>query len=142
VSALDVSVRAQILNLFMDLRSQLGAAYVFIAHDLAAVRHMSDQVAVLYLGSVVEIASTDSLYEHPLHPYTRGLLEASRAPDPRHPNLESTIQGEVPSPIDPPGGCRFRTRCPLAAARCAEEAPPLRELAIGHAVACHFAETA
>jgi oligopeptide/dipeptide ABC transporter ATP-binding protein len=140
VSALDVSIRAQILNLLKDLQAQLGVAYLFIAHDLAAVRHMSDEVAVMYLGSVVEQAPVSRLYGTPAHPYTRGLLAASLPPDPRNPNLEATIQGEIPSPIDPPSGCRFRTRCPIAVDRCAVDRPALRELDPGHLVACHLAE--
>jgi oligopeptide/dipeptide ABC transporter ATP-binding protein len=139
VSALDVSIRAQILNLLKDLQQELGVAYIFIAHDLAAVRHMSDEVAVMYLGSVVEQAPVSRLYRTPSHPYTQGLLAASLPPDPRHPNLDATIQGEIPSPINPPSGCRFRTRCPIAEDRCAVERPPLRELEPGHLVACHLA---
>lgn len=140
VSALDVSIRAQILNLLRELQRELGVAFLFIAHDLAAVRHMSDEIAVMYLGAVVERGPVEVIYTNPAHPYTRGLLEASLPPDPRHPNLTSSIEGELPSPISPPSGCRFRTRCPFAADRCAEEPPDLRELGDGRVVACHFAE--
>ena len=140
VSALDVSIRAQILNLLKALQGDLGVAYLFIAHDLAVVRHMSDEVAVMYLGSIVEQAPVSRLYGTPAHPYTRGLLAASLPPDVRNPNLDATIQGEIPSPIDPPSGCRFRTRCPIAVDRCAVDRPALRELNPGHLVACHLAE--
>lgn len=140
VSALDVSIRAQILNLLKDLQQQIGGAYLFIAHDLAAVRHMSDEIAVMYLGAVVEYAPVQAIYNAPKHPYTQGLLAASLPPDPRRPNLDATIFGEIPSPIDPPSGCRFRTRCPIAVAHCAEERPPLRERGDGHLVACHLAD--
>jgi oligopeptide/dipeptide ABC transporter ATP-binding protein len=140
VSALDVSIRAQILNLLKDLQDKIHVAYLFIAHDLAAVRHMSDQIVVMYLGSVVEYAPVGNVYDKPKHPYTQGLLEASLPPDPRNPNLTATIHGEIPSPINPPSGCRFRTRCPIAIARCAEERPLLRDVGDGHLVACHLAE--
>jgi oligopeptide/dipeptide ABC transporter ATP-binding protein len=139
VSALDVSIRAQVLNLLKDLQDKSGVAFVFVAHDLSAVRYMSDDVLVMYLGAVVERGPTESLYRDPKHPYTKGLLEASLPPDPRNPNLESRIQGELPNPMNPPSGCRFRTRCPLAAERCAHEAPEPREIKPNHHVACHFA---
>jgi oligopeptide/dipeptide ABC transporter ATP-binding protein len=140
VSALDVSIRAQVLNLLKELQHKTGASYVFIAHDLAAVRYMSDEVAVMYLGSVVEYGPSQELYAQPLHPYTRGLLEASLPPDPRNPTLVSSIEGELPSPINPPSGCKFRTRCPLVIDRCTSETPEFREISTGHYIACHVAE--
>ncbi|OAI39977.1 peptide ABC transporter ATP-binding protein [bacterium SCGC AG-212-C10] len=140
VSALDVSIRAQVLNLLKDLQSKTGVAYVFIAHDLGAVRHMSDDVVVMYLGSVVEAGRADTIYKDPKHPYSQGLLEASLPPDPRNPKLKSSIEGELPSPINPPSGCKFRTRCPIVVSRCAEEVPEYREVAPGHFVACHLAK--
>jgi oligopeptide/dipeptide ABC transporter ATP-binding protein len=142
VSALDVSIRAQVLNLLKDLQAKTGAAYIFIAHDLGAVRHMSDEVVVMYLGSIVESGPSEELYTQPLHPYTRGLLQASMPPDPRKPMLESSIEGELPSPINPPSGCKFRTRCPLVIDRCSEEVPLFREISTGHFAACHRAEEA
>ncbi len=140
VSALDVSIRAQVLNLLKDLQAKSGVAYVFVAHDLGAVRYMSDDVIVMYLGAIVEAAPAGEIYSTPKHPYTQGLLEASLPPDPRNPNLEGRIRGDLPNPMNPPSGCRFRTRCPAATDRCAAEAPALREIATGHRVACHFAE--
>lgn len=139
VSALDVSIRAQVLNLLKDLQAKSGVAYVFVAHDLGAVRYMSDDVIVMYLGAIVEAAPAGEIYSTPKHPYTQGLLEASLPPDPRNPNLEGRIRGDLPNPMNPPSGCRFRTRCPAATDRCAAEAPALREIAPGHRVACHFA---
>lgn len=142
ISALDVSIRAQIVNLLRDLKDRLGLTYLFIAHDLAMVRHMSDHVAVMYLGRIVEMARCDDLFDHPLHPYTKALLSAIPTPDPEveQGRIRIVLPGEVPSPVNPPGGCRFHTRCPMAAARCSEEEPPLREVAAGeaHWVACHF----
>jgi oligopeptide/dipeptide ABC transporter ATP-binding protein len=140
VSALDVSIRAQVLNLLKDLQAKTRTAYLFIAHDLGAVRHMSDDVAVMYLGSVVESGPSEAVYSAPKHPYTRGLLEASLPPNPRNPKLVSSIEGELPSPIHPPSGCKFRTRCPIVVARCAEEVPAFREVQPGHYAACHLAE--
>ncbi|MCZ8310331.1 MAG: ATP-binding cassette domain-containing protein [Magnetospirillum sp.] len=139
VSALDVSIRAQVLNLLKDLQAKSGVAYIFVAHDLGAVRYMSDDVIVMYLGTIVEAAPANVIYGTPKHPYTQGLLEASLPPDPRNPNLEGRISGDLPNPMNPPSGCRFRTRCPSATDRCAAEAPTLREIAPGHRVACHFA---
>ncbi len=140
VSALDVSVGAQIVNLLQDLQQKYGLAYLFISHALPVVRHISNRVAVMYLGRLVEMGPTDRLFERPLHPYTI-LLHAS-TPDVS--KLEQrefhTAPGELPSALQPPSGCRFRTRCPLAVARCAEEVPELRELEPGHLVACHYAE--
>jgi peptide/nickel transport system ATP-binding protein len=139
VSALDVSVQAQILNLLEDLKARYGLTLVFITHDLAVVKNVSDRVAVMYLGKVCELASPDDLYTAPAHPYSAALLSAIPVPDPSV-KAESTglMPGDLPSPVSPPSGCRFRTRCPRAEARCAEEEPQVRQVAEGHYVACHF----
>jgi len=138
VSALDVSVQAQILNLLADLKSRFQLTMVFIAHDLAVVKNVSDRVAVMYLGKLVEVAGSDELYRSAAHPYTEALLASIPEPDPDHSADHKALSGELPSPLNPPSGCRFRTRCPYAQERCASEEPPLRELAPGHQVACHF----
>ncbi|TDE38170.1 dipeptide ABC transporter ATP-binding protein [Actinomadura sp. 6K520] len=142
VSALDVSVQAQVMNLLAGLRRELGLAQVFIAHDLAAVRHISDRVAVMYLGKVVETGDATQIYEHPTHPYTQALLSAVPVPDPDAPGWTGQVrlEGEPPSPLDPPSGCRFRTRCWKARDVCAEREPPLEERdGSAHPSACHFA---
>lgn len=138
VSALDVSIQAQIVNLLEDLRDRLGLTYLFIAHDLSVVRHLSQRVAVMYLGHIVEMADSDSLFDEPLHPYTRALLGAVPIPDPsvEAQRVFRPVQGEVPSPINPPSGCVFHPRCPLAAPRCRQQRPEMRELRPGHFVAC------
>jgi oligopeptide/dipeptide ABC transporter ATP-binding protein len=138
VSSLDVLIQAQVLSLFEQLRAELGLSYLFIAHDLALVKQVSDQVAVMYLGKLCEVGPGGSVYRTPLHPYTRALLDSIPSTDPAAARTATTIRGEPPSPIHPPSGCRFRTRCPRAAQRCATEEPALRELATGHSVACHF----
>ena len=137
VSALDVSIRSQILNLLLDLQEELDLTYLFVAHDLSVIEHVSDVIAVMYLGKIVESAPTDRFLAHTLHPYSEALLSAVPVPDPRVRKQRTVLTGDVPSPLNPPSGCRFRTRCPLADERCAAEEPPLREVQPQHLLACH-----
>jgi peptide/nickel transport system ATP-binding protein len=139
VSALDVSVQAQILNLLEDMKARYGLTLVFIAHDLAVVKNVSDRVAVMYLGKLCEVAGPDTLYHEPAHPYTAALLNSIPVPDPTATvGTHSALGGEIPSPVAPPSGCRFRTRCPRAEDACAQHEPQMRPVGQGHHVACHF----
>jgi peptide/nickel transport system ATP-binding protein len=140
VSALDVSVQAQVLNLMMELQERLHLTYLFVAHDLSVVRHISDRVAVMYVGRLVETATTEAIFRRPRHPYTAALMKAVPVPDPRVASGDVALQGEVANPADPPPGCYFHPRCPFVVERCRVEAPALREVAPGHFGRCHRAE--
>ena len=138
VSALDVSIQAQVINLLMDLQKEFNLTYLFISHDLAVVKHISHRIAVMYLGKIVELTDKKTLFSTPLHPYTEALLDAIPIPNPQIENQTILLEGDVPSPIDPPEGCRFHTRCPRVQKRCRVEEPPFREIRPGHSVACHL----
>ena len=139
VSALDVSIQAQVINMFAELQEKFGLTYLFIAHDLLVVRHITDRIAVMYLGKMVELADANEIYDHPLHPYSKSLLSAVPVPDPKiaRANQRIVLSGDIPSPLNAPSGCPFRTRCPYACDKCAESMPDFQEVSAGHFVACH-----
>ena len=140
VSALDVSIQAQVINLLMDLQKEMGMAYIFISHDLSVIKHISDRVAVMYLGHLVEIADKKDIYVHPMHPYTVALLSAIPVPDRKHKKEKIVLEGDLPSPANPPSGCVFHTRCYKAQDICKTEVPELKDCGNGHCCACHFPE--
>lgn len=144
VSALDVSIQAQVINMFDELQDRMGLSYLFIAHDLLVVRHISDRIAVMYLGKMVELADANEIYSHPLHPYSKALMSAVPVPDPKiaRANQRIALGGDIPSPLNAPSGCPFRTRCPYATEQCAAEMPEFREVSKGHFVACHHIDKA
>ncbi|MGX9135776.1 ABC transporter ATP-binding protein [Rummeliibacillus sp. JY-2-4R] len=138
VAALDVSIQAQIINLFSDLQRDKGLSYLFISHDLSVVEHLCTKIAIMYLGNIVEMTSKEELFDHPLHPYTKALLSAVPIPDPKVKRERIILKGDIPSPINPPSGCKFRTRCPLATELCASKTPEFRDVGNNHFVACHY----
>lgn len=142
IAALDVSIQAQVVNMLGDLQEELGLTYLFIAHDLSMVQHISDRIGVMYLGNLVEVSPSDEMYENPLHPYTKALLSAIPIPDPDYSlsNNREILEGDVPSPINPPSGCRFRTRCKFAAEKCSKVVPTMKDAGDGHMVACHYVD--
>ena len=142
ISALDVSIQAQVINLLKDYQEEKGLSYLFIAHDLSMVRYVSDDIGVMYLGQLVETSTSEELYSHPLHPYTKGLMDSVPVADPKlaRQKEKSSIEGDIPSPINPPSGCRFHTRCPYATEACSAQMPDMKEAAPGHWVACHLYE--
>jgi oligopeptide/dipeptide ABC transporter ATP-binding protein len=140
VSALDVSIQAQVINIMMDLQEEYRLTYLFISHDLAVVKHISHRIAVMYVGKIVELAANETLFATPLHPYTEALLSAVPIPNPKAERESIILEGDVPSPINPPSGCRFHTRCPYVEDRCRMQEPPFKEVQQGHSVACHLRE--
>jgi oligopeptide/dipeptide ABC transporter ATP-binding protein len=140
VSALDVSIQSQILNILKELQAEYSLTYLFIAHNFSVVEHISDRVAVMYLGKIVEMTSRDELFRTPMHPYTQALISAIPIPDPHRKRQRTILKGDIPSALNPPKGCRFHTRCPIAVEQCSQDEPPFQEVEIGHWVACWLAE--